>query len=333
MHLVLYPPVEPDRHAAIVEAARPLAVVNAADRAAALAAMPDAQAFFGKIDRELLARATALRWIQAPTASLEHYMFVELAEHPCLLTNMRGIYSDVIADHVMGFVICFARNFHRYVRSQLHGRWEPVGGEAARSTFTSGPGTVSAIDLAHRHLADATLGVVGYGSIGREVARRAAAFGMRVLAVDRQSVPPDPPVAAVWPPERLEEMLAASDFVVICAPHTPTTAGMFRRRQLQAMQPTAYLINVGRGAILALEDLCDALEAGEIAGAGLDVYEQEPLPDGHRLWRMENAILTPHIAGVSPQIARRHLEVFLDNLRRHVRGERLANVVDKSAWC
>src|SRR5207237_1906979 len=128
----------------------------------------------------LLAAAPELRWVQAPTASLEHYLFPELAAHPCVLTNMRGLFSDVIADQVMGYVICLARNLHIYVLQAAAGRWSPVGGEAARAGFASGPGTVNDIDRAHRHLADATLGVVGLGAIGREIARRAAAFGMRV---------------------------------------------------------------------------------------------------------------------------------------------------------
>src|SRR5262249_34415802 len=148
-------------------------VVNARGEAEALAAIGDAEAFWGKITPPLLAAATRLRWVQSFTASLEHYVFAELVRHPCVLTNMRGLFSDVIADQVMGYVICFARNLHTYVRNQAERRWEPVGGEANRVPFATGPGMVSAIDLAHRHLGDQTLGVVGFGHIGAEVARRA----------------------------------------------------------------------------------------------------------------------------------------------------------------
>jgi phosphoglycerate dehydrogenase-like enzyme len=126
--------------------------------------------------------------------------------------------------------------------------------------------------------------------------------------------------------------LAASDWVVIAAPHTPETRQMFRRRQFQSMRPTAHLINIGRGAIVSLDDLAAALEAGEIAGAALDVFEQEPLPPEHRLWRLPNVIITPHIAGYAACIAERHLEVLLDNVRRFVAGEPLRNVVDKRRW-
>jgi phosphoglycerate dehydrogenase-like enzyme len=333
MKLVIHPAVEPERLDRITAAAGPMAVANAEDEDRALRHMPDADGFFGKITPRLLAAAPALRWVQAPTASLEHYLFHELASHPCVLTNMRGLFSDVIADQVMGYVVCFARNLHLYVLQAAAGKWAPVGGEAARVAFTSGPGVVNAIDRAHRHLAGATLGVVGLGAIGREVARRAAAFGMRVVAVDPQASERPAEVEELWPVEELPQLLGQSEYVVIAAPHTPRTAGMFRRPQFRQMRRDAYLINVGRGAIVALDDLVAALEAGEIAGAALDVFETEPLPPGHALWRMPGrVILTPHVAGYSPEIAARHLEVVLDNVGRFVRGEPLRNVVDKQKW-
>ncbi len=333
MKLVIHPPVEPERLARILEAAGPMSVVNAAAEADALRQMPDADAFFGKITPPLLAAANHLRWVQSPTASLEHYLFPELTAHPCLLTNMRGLFSDVIADQVFGYILCFARNLHRYILQQREARWAPVGGEGARVAFTTGPGTVNAIDRTHRHLADDTLGVLGLGAIGAEVARRALAFGMRVLAVDPVVQQAPPGVEAVWPVSQLPDLLAASDFVVIAAPHTPDTAKLFRRPQLRCMKRTAYLINIGRGAIVDLTDLTAALEANEIAGAALDVFETEPLPADHPLWKMgERVILTPHVAGYSTRIAGRHLAVLLDNIGRFVRGEALRNIVDKTRW-
>jgi phosphoglycerate dehydrogenase-like enzyme len=333
MKLVIHPPVEHERLDRITAVAGPMAVVNADDEEQAFRHMGDADAFFGKITPRLLAAAPLLRWVQAPTASLEHYLFPELAAHPCVLTNMRGLFSDVIADQVMGYIICFARNLHVYVLQAAAGRWAPVGGEAARVGFASGPGAVNDIDRAHRHLADATLGVVGLGAIGREVARRAAAFGMRIVAVDPRPVERPPEVAALWPVEELPELLRQSDYVAIAAPHTPQSAAMFRRPQFRQMKRDAYLINVGRGAIVVLDDLVAALEAGEIAGAALDVFETEPLPPDHALWRMPGqVILTPHVAGDSPRIAERHLGTLLDNVGRFVRGEPLGNAVDKEQW-
>jgi phosphoglycerate dehydrogenase-like enzyme len=330
--LVIHPPVDAERLAKIRDAAGPMAVVNAADEGEATREIADAGAFFGKLTPGLLAAARQLRWVQAPTASLEHYVFPELVAHPAVLTNMRGLYSDLIADHVMSYVLCFARNLHLYVRRQVERRWEPVGGEAARSTFTAGPGTVSAIDRAHLHLADQTLGVVGLGEIGSEIARRALAFGMRVVAVDPVKTRGPEGVAAVWPVARLDELLATSDFVVVAAPHTPETAKMFRRPQFRRMKPTAYFVNIGRGAIVDLADLTAALQAGELAGAGLDVFETEPLPKEHPLWGMENVIVTPHVAGASPRVAERHIGVLLTNVRRFAAGQPLTNVADKSRW-
>jgi phosphoglycerate dehydrogenase-like enzyme len=332
MKLLLFPPVEPARLEKIQQAAGAMAVTNAMDEAAALAQIEDADAFFGKMTPPLLGAAKKLRWVQSPTASLEHYVFPALIEHPCQLTNMRGLFSDVIADHVFGYILCFARNLHLYLRRQIEARWEPVGGEDERTGFSSGPAQVSSIDRAHIHLADATLGVFGLGEIGSEIARRGLAFGMRVLAVDPYAKSAPNGVEGPWPQERLPDLLAASDFVVIAAPHTPETEKLFRREQFQRMKNSAYLINIGRGAIVDLSDLTAALEAGEIAGAGLDVFETEPLPPGHPLWKRENVILTPHIAAASPRIAERHLGVLLDNVRRFANGEELRNVVDKAKW-
>ncbi len=333
MKLVLHPPVEDARLKRIVAEAAGMTVINAANECEALAHMPDADAFFGKITPPLLAAARRLRWVQSPTASLEHYVFPELIAHPCVLTNMRGLFSDVIADQVFGYILCFARNLHRYILQQRDAHWAPIGGEEARASFTTGPGIVNAIDRAHMHLGDATLGIVGLGAIGSEVVRRGLAFGMCVLAVDPVRTEAPPGIEALWPVDRLPDLLAQSDFVVIAAPHTPDTVKMFRRPQFRQMKRTAYLINIGRGAIVDLEDLTAALKAGEIAGAGLDVFETEPLPADHPLWGMgDRVILTPHVAGFSPRIAERHLGVLLENIRRFVHGDSLQNIVDKENW-
>jgi phosphoglycerate dehydrogenase-like enzyme len=332
MKLVIHPPIDNDRLQKVVSAAGTMEVVNAPNEAAALAAIADADAFFGKLTPQLLSAAAKLRWVQSPTASLEHYVFPELISHPLTLTNMRGLFSDVIADHVMGYIICFARNFHHYIRQQSEGRWAPVGDEAARIEFATGAGILSPIDRSHQHLADATLGIVGLGHIGAEVARRGLAFGMRVLAVDPVRTEPPLGVAAVWPVMRLPELLAQSDYVVIAAPHTPETEKLFRRPQFRQMRPSAYLINIGRGAIVDLADLTAALTNREIAGAGLDVFEVEPLPADHPVWRMPNVIITPHVAGTSPRIAERHLHLLLENIHRFCRDEPLLNVVDKARW-
>lgn len=331
MKLVVFPPVDAARLVRMREAGAPMQIVNAECEQDAAREIADADAFFGKITPSLLAPAKKLAWVQAPTASLEHYLFPELVEHRCVLSNMRGLFSDVIADHVLGFVICFARNFHVYLRRQARQQWEAVGGEAGRSDFVTGPGIASTIDQSHRHLADCTLGIVGTGQIGGEIARRAHSLGMTIAAVDPR-VASVPGVCDVWPVSQLSSLLAASDFVVIAAPHTPETYKLFRRPQFEQMKRTAYLINVGRGVIVDLADLTTALSEGLIAGAGLDVFEIEPLPADHPLWLMPNVIITPHVAGASPRIAERHTQVLLDNIRLFVAGRPPATLVDKRRW-
>lgn len=332
MKLVIHPAVDAERLDQIVQAAGTIEVVNADDEGAAREAIVDADAFFGKLTPAMLAASTRLRWVQSPTASLEHYLFPELVRHPLVLTNMRGLYSDVIAEHVLGMMLAFTRNLHLYVRHQMSGRWDPVGGEHERVTFATGPGVTNAIDRAHKNLGDLVAGIVGLGHIGREIARRLASFGMRIVAVDPSGSAPVAGVSQVWLPEQLDELLAASDFVIIAAPHTPRTEQMFRRPQFQTMRSSGYLINIGRGAIVSLDDLVAALAAGEIAGAGLDVFEIEPLPSEHPLWKFPNVILTPHVAGQSPRVAPRHLAVLVANIRRFAAGEPLKNVVDKELW-
>ncbi len=331
MKLVIYPAVETERLHQIVAASRGMSIVNAQDEVGAEQAVVDADAFFGKMTPRILSAARQLRWVQSPTAGLERYMFPELIEHPCVLTNMRGLYSDVIAEHVFGYIICFARNFHRYIRQQAVPRWEPIRSEQ-ESVANGDPGHTDTVDQSHFHLAGATLGIVGLGHIGSEIARRGVLFGMRVLAVDPVATEPVEGLSAQWKPDRLPELLRESDYVVIAAPHTPETRKLFRHKQFQQMRPSAYLINIGRGEIVDLADLTAALQSGEIAGAGLDVFELEPLPLEHPLWKMKNVIITPHVSGRAPRIAQRHLQVLLENIRRFVQEEPLENVVNKTAW-
>lgn len=333
MKMVLYPEVEAARLDPIREAAGDMAVVSTASVEEAVSAVEDADAFFGKMTPEILAAANQLRWVQSPTASLEHYLFPELVEHPCQLSNMRGLFSDVIADHVMGFVLCFARNLHAYIRQQVAATWAPIGeNKDGIPTFATGPSVISSVDAAHIHLSDATLGVVGVGHIGKEICRRATAFGMTVVGVDPacRSVPDA--VETIHDVDWLPELLRVSDFVVIAAPHTPETEKLFDRAKFEAMKRSAYLINIGRGVIVDLADLTSALQDGEISGAALDVYEVEPLPSEHPLWGMDNVILTPHVAAASPRIAERHLATLLENIQQFVNGHDPVTLVDKRKW-
>mgnify|MGYP002622809571 FL=1 len=329
--LLIHPPIDDDRLQRLAAAAPQLRIVNAADADTARREVADAAGFFGKMTPELLSQAAQLEWIQSPTASLEHYLFPELVAHPCRLSNMRGIFSDVIADHVLGLILCFARQLHVYIRRQPAGRWQPVGDDV-HLDMSVGPGHVSGTDRAHRRLADCRLGVVGAGGIGAEICRRAAAFGMSISAVDPQVRAVPGVVDDVRPVSELPSLLETSDFVVIAAPHTPETEKLFRYEQFRRMRSDAVLINIGRGIIVDLHDLTRALEDGQLGGAALDVLEIEPLPSDHPLWQREDVIITPHVAAASERIAERHFEVLLENVQRFARDDSLLNVVDKTRW-
>jgi len=331
MKLLVYPPLSERRLALLEEAARPMSVVHASDSAEAIRGIADADALFGTPTPEMLKAAKQLRWVQSPTASMEKFLFPELVASPIVVTNMRGIFSDVIADHVFGFILAFAKNFHIYLRQQMRRHWHMLGRDEGELPGYGGPGEVHPSDQAAITLADCTLGVIGLGGIGAETARRGLAFGMRVLGVDPR-IEKAPQGVRLHRPNEMEAVLGESDFVVIAAPHTPETYKLFNRERIRQMKRSAYLINVGRGVIVDLADLTAALQAGEIAGAGLDVFEIEPLPAEHPLWGMENVILTPHTAAASPRVPERHLETLLDNVRRFAAGLPLRNVVDKTQW-
>jgi phosphoglycerate dehydrogenase-like enzyme len=316
--LVLPPPTERSRQwaARLREALPALAVVVAEDEAAALAAAPAAEAAFGTPWPALLARAGRLRWLQAPQAAPPAgYYSPELVAHPVVVTNFREIYNDHIGAHIMAFVLAFARGLHRYLPRQLRGEWRP-----------------EPLDTGVVHLPEATALIVGAGGIGAEAARLCAAFGMRVLAVDARRREAPPGVIKLAGPEELDGLLPEADFVILTVPHTPATEGLMHRERLRRMKRTAFFINIGRGMTTRLDDLVAALRAGEIAGAGLDVFEQEPLPPGHPLWTLPGVLITPHTAGHGPYLDERRYDVLLDNCRRFLEGRPLRNVVDKASW-
>jgi phosphoglycerate dehydrogenase-like enzyme len=312
--MAILPPVNQERWAASVLEAVPGAHValcnNAAEAAEAIA---DADAAFGTLPREVLARATRLRWLQAPAAGPPAgWYYPELVEHPVTVTNFREIYNDHLGAHIMAFVLAFARGLHVYLPRQLRGEWKQ--------------------DAPRVHLPESTALIVGVGGIGAETARMLAAFGVTVLAVDprRESAPEG--VAELHRPDRLDDLLPRADFVIVTAPETPETQRLFTRDRLRRMKPSAYLINISRGAIVVLDDLVAALRAGEIAGAGLDVYQIEPLPSDHPLWTAPGVLLTPHVGGEGPYLDDRRAEILADNARRFAAGQPLRNVVDKRNW-
>jgi phosphoglycerate dehydrogenase-like enzyme len=182
-----------------------------------------------------------------------------------------------------------------------------------------------------RELRGRTLGLLGLGGIGMAVARRALGFGMEVYAVARRSRPAPPEVKGVWGPERLDELLQQSDWFVVTAPLTRETQDMIDRRRLNLLKPGAHVIVISRGGIVDEAALIDALNAGQIAGAGLDVMVNEPLPPDHPLWAMDRVILSPHVSALTPEMYKGRREVFKENLRRFLRDEPLHYVCDKQA--
>jgi phosphoglycerate dehydrogenase-like enzyme len=317
--LLMLPPQEPKTRdwAARIKAAVPaLEVVVAEDDIAARAAIGRADCAFGTLAPELLAQATRLTWLQAPQAAPPAgYYYPALVQHPVVVTNFREIYNDHIGAHIMAFVLAFARDFQRYLPQQARREWKPAP-----------------LDTGVVHLPQATTLIVGVGGIGAEAARLAAAFGMTVLAVDARRKEPPPGVAELHPPAALDALLPRADFVILTVPHTPATEGFMDRKRFQRMKRTAFFINIGRGKTTRLDDLVAALRAGEIAGAGLDVFEQEPLPAEHPLWTLPGVLITPHTAGFGPYLDERRYEILLDNCRRFIAGQSLRNVVDKSSW-
>ena len=292
-------------------------VVVVEDGETAAREIVEAEAAFGWLGRELLARTKKLRWLQAPQAAPPAgYYYPELIAHPVVVTNFRGIFNDHISAHIMSFVLAFARGLHVLIPQQYRREWK-------KSPAESG-------DVVH--LPESTALIVGVGGIGAETARLLAMFGVTVLATDaRCSIPPEG-VAELHPPEDLDELLCRADYVILTVPHTPATEGFFNRSRFRRMKQTAFFINIGRGMTTKLDDLVAALEAGEIAGAALDVYEQEPLPSDHPLWTLPNVLLTPHMAGHGPYLDERRFQIIVDNCRAFAAGRPLRNVVDKSSW-
>ena len=291
-------------------------VVIAEDQETAEREIVDAEAAFGWLPKELLAKAARLRWLQAPQAApAAGYYYPELIQHSLTVTNFREIFNDHISAHIMAFVLAFARGLHVYIPQQLRREWKKD---------RENTGVV--------HLPEATALIVGVGGIGAEAARLAAAFGMTVLATDARRDATPPGVAELHKPEALDELLPRADFVILTVPHTPATEGFMHRARFQRMKPSAFFINIGRGMTTKLDDLVAALNAGEIAGAALDVFEQEPLPSEHPLWTTPNVLITPHMAGWGPYLDDRRYQIMIDNCRAFLGNKPLRNVVDKGSW-
>ena len=259
---------------------------------------------------ELQARAPRLRWFQAASAGVDRLERGGFLGQQVVVTNSSGVHATPVSEYVLMVMLMFAKGAHRLLRAQAERRW-------TRSLPAE--------------LRGKTVGVVGMGHIGTEVARLSRAAGCRVLAIRRSALKRragGPPADEVMPASDLPYLLSESDYVVLAVPLTQQTRHLIGREELQAMKPTAVLINISRGAVVDEQALVQALKEGWIGGAGLDVFEREPLPEDSELWDMENVILTPHISGGTERYFERAVPIFCENLRRYLEDRPLLNVVD-----
>ncbi len=255
-----------------------------------------------------IASAGSLKWIHSIGAGVDGILTPDVLESKVVVTSSSGIHREPISEHVLAFMLSFVRSFHTFARQQMRKEWKRA-------------------EL--RELAGKTLGIIGLGEIGSEIAMKAKVFRMRVLAVKRTPGEKPTSVDELWTQDRLKDLLGNSDFVVLSLPLTPETRGFIGEPELRAMRKSAYFINISRGKIVQEAKLIQALREEWIAGAGLDVFEEEPLPANSPLWEIPNVIITPHVAGSNPQYTERAMAIFEENLKRFLKGDELLNLVDK----
>ncbi len=276
----------------------------------ALDVMPEIDIIFGGMSRDMFKRAESLKWVQTWGAGVDGMMYAEFVHSEVILTSAKGTVGVHLSEHAMALLLGLTRGIARAIRTTDWNERMPIR-------------------HASWELIDKTMGIVGLGGTGCDVAIRAHAFGMKIIAVDPEDVDVPDCVETCWKMDRFYDLLSASDIVVVCCPLTEETRGLFDRMAFEKMQNHALLINVTRGKIMDDASLVEALKTGQIAGAGLDVTPQEPLPGDHPLWNMPNVIITPHTAGGSPNRQDRIVNLFCENLRRFLKGEDMLSVIEK----
>lgn len=287
-------------------------VTVATSRAEALAVAPQADVILGYVDPEVFAVCERLRWTHAIASGVDGILSPEFRASDVVLTGEKGLVGGHLADHAFALLLAITRRLAAAVRLGP-ASWEQRGAFRREEIELDG----------------LTIGIVGFGGTGREIARRAAAFGMNCRAVDREAVQGTAECPLVHPISNLPRLLEQSDVVAVCCPLTEETRHLFNDDAFERMRPSAILVNVTRGEIVDGDALVRAIESGAIAGAGLDVAPEEPLPASHPLWDLETVVMTPHTAGASQLRTGRNLERFVENLRRFQRERPLIGVVDK----
>ncbi|HWQ53503.1 MAG TPA: D-2-hydroxyacid dehydrogenase [Bryobacteraceae bacterium] len=288
----------------------PAATVVAAEKDELVAEAADADAILGTINPQIFGAAKKLRWVQVFSAGVEGYRFPGFVESGVVLTNAKILQGPNIADHAFAMLLALTRQLYRSFPARDREEWRRDG--------------YSMVELRGK-----TAVVIGVGGIGTQIAQRAQAFGMTVIGVDPKDMPLNPYVGRMVYPDRLDSVLPKADVVFISAPLTPQSQGMMGPRQFELLKPGGYFIAVSRGKLYDTDALVKALDSKRLAGAGLDVTNPEPLPKGHPLWRFENVVITPHMAGHSDHVQERIVALVKENIARFVKGEPLLNVVDK----
>jgi phosphoglycerate dehydrogenase-like enzyme len=310
---VIIPATDPEPLSELQAVAPGSELVQCRNEGEAIERVVDADACYGFLTPRVIRAGKSLRWVQQPSAGVEHLMEIpELVRSAIILTNMQRAYAPEIADQAIGYLLAFTRSLTHFVRTQPSQEWR-----------SSGPG------VAFDELMGKTLLVIGLGGIGSEIARRAAAFGMRVLATDPKVLERPLFVEELHRPDAFHTLLPRADVLASAVPLTKASRKMIGSREFGMMKPGSILINVSRGGVVDTDALIAALDSKRLAAAGLDVTDPEPLPKGHPLWS-RNVIITPHSAGQSPGGERRRHELFRENLRRFAAGEMLLNIVDKA---
>lgn len=278
-------------------------------------AIVDADVYMGWLGHEAFLAAENLQWIQSPSSGVNYFLEIpELVESDVILTSAVGTHSACLAESVMAMILAFTRGIKDALAAQREHHW---AGREIRRTLVE--------------LTAATMGIVGFGSVGRAVAKRASAFDMKVLAVDLYTDDEPNTVDALWPVDRLHEMLAQSDYVVVTVPWTPETEGMIGAEEIAAMKEGALLVGISRGGVIDQKAMAEALRSGHLEAAASDVFKPEPLPEDSELWDLENLIITPHAAGGTQFEGAHVLDIFTENLVRFLNDDLpLRNQVDKA---
>jgi D-2-hydroxyacid dehydrogenase (NADP+) len=277
--------------------------------------IPDAEILVCfSLEKEALLAARKLKWIHCGSAGVDQVLFPEFTKSEVILTTSRGMHGEAISDHIMAMVLAFSKGLVQSWNCKQRREWCPVN--VMRQRF---------------EIKGKVMGIVGLGTIGKELARKAKVFRMKVVATKNRIRKGEKPkqIDMLLPKDRLDEILPLADVLVVSVPYTKETHHMIGRRELASMKPTAILINIARGGVVDEKALIDALSKKKIAGAGLDVFEAEPLNPKSKLWGLENVILTPHISGSRSDYFRKVGEIFRINLNRYLNHKPLLNLFDR----